>query len=1543
MSNDTLAGFRLSIQQERLWSQQTGEPSPFWAECELLLEGPLDAVRLREAIRGVVGRHEILRTVFPRRTGLKFPLQVISDRPDFSWQEANLSGLDDTAQSDKIREFGDIHKAESDLEQGPSLFVLLAKLAPNQHILVLVLPALCADLRSLQNLATEIGRCYAGGLDGGAEVMQYADVAGWQQELLASDETKPGRDYWRDYCRKLDLNSLDSGLSSFEAQSAADFLPDVVVREFEIPEQKKQPDSSLQEILLASWQVFLSRMTGCPAITVGYQLEGRNYTELTNALGLFAKYLPLELVCPDGARFDTLLQQMKRDTLDFRNWQDSFSWGYIGQPVGLEHCPMLPIAFDYTELSGSQIFDNVEFTTLRIEDSSERFLLKLSVRRQADRLRLQFYFDAARLDRPTIDRWSSHFLTLLAAAVRNPGTLISRLPLLDEAERRRILVDWNQTDADYPREQCIHDLFEAQAAKTPDLPAVRYKDDCLSYRELNEQANQLAHELRSKGVGPDSLVGLCIDRSTGMMIAVLAILKAGGAYVPLSGDHPKPRLAQQLVGASALVTEGKFECLMPSYGGPVILLDRDREHWSKQPNTNPQPLTNPDNLAYAIYTSGSTGTPKGVAVRHRNLVNYTSFIQRRLKLEECGEPLNFATVSTLGADLGNTCIYPSLVSGGCLHVIGYDVAADSQRLREYMARNSVDVLKIVPSHLMALLNSGGGKQVLPRKYLVMGGEALSFPLTETINSAGGNCEVLNHYGPTETTVGSLTLRLNEYDCKGSPAQTIPIGRPIGNTRIYILDAQGEPVPIGVAGELYIGGEGVTVGYVNQPERTAERFVPERYGPDANAKMYRTGDLVRYLPDRNVEFLGRVDDQVKIRGFRIELGEIGSVLLQHGAVKQAVVLALPDDRGEKSLVAYVVASVGGEELRSYLRTQLPDYMLPSAIVELPKLPLNANGKVDRQALPRPEDVKGAQKEPVAPRTPSEEVVAAIWEEVLKRDGIGVEDNFFEIGGHSLLATQIASRLREHFHIPAPVRVVFEAPSIAELADRMDATRREEQRLVPPPVKPVPRNGDLPLSYAQERLWVLDQIEPNSPLYNIPRALRLRGALRIDALERALNEIVRRHESQRTIFAVNAGHPVQVIMPLVTIPLVIHDLTTHPENLREEEARRISGEEAMRPFDLATGPLLRAHLMRLSPNDHVMQLTMHHIISDAWSAGIFLQELGLLYDAFCSAKPSPLPELTIQYADYAAQEREWLQGEVLDKQLAFWRERLKGAPPVLELPVDRPRPSHRTFQGAFETVHISADTLQAVKNLGRQEGATLFMTLMAAFQALLSKYSGQEQIVVGTDLANRTMPETERMIGFFINMLAVRTDLSGNPTFRELLRRVREGLLECYAHQDVPFPKIVQEIQPERSATQNPIVQVLFVMQNIPRPKRELAGLQVEGFEVPVISSKFDMAVFVAERPEELIGYWVYSTELFNRSTIQRMARQFGNLLESSVSEPDTRLSSLGMLSPEELAQQEAEKKNRKHSQFKKLKATVPQAIGFAADDGGKQSPEVAESK
>ncbi|MBZ5723308.1 MAG: amino acid adenylation domain-containing protein [Acidobacteriia bacterium] len=1070
MASNTMAGFRLSTQQERVWAQQQiGHGARFRAQCAVLIEGPLLVSKLQEALRAVVERHEILRTVFHRQAGLKVPFQVILESGEPAWNILDLSGSGEATQNQTIEKLF-LSETEFNLERGPVLQASLAILAPEKHVLVLRLPALSADSPSLRKLVAEIGETYAASFNGGkldGDVMQYADVVQWQNELLESEDTKAGRDFWREHCRKLDLASLGSTALPLEARTdAAKFSPETLASVVDpnplahLDSLTRQHNTSVAEFLLACWNILLWRLTGQPAVTTGFEFDGRKYEELEDALGLFAKYVPLQTSIEPELSFIEILRQVSSAIAEAHQWQESFAWSQIESSAD-SGGPMLPVTFDYAELGGKQQYGDLWFRVQEQRVCSDRFKLKLSAVRNDSGLTLEFHYDAARFDRDAIERLASYFQTLLAAALDQPETPVSRLPLLNPAQRQQLLVEWNQTAAAYADDQCLHQRFEAQAARTPERPALRFQEQQLSYRELNQQANRLAHYLRSLGVGPGGLVGLAVERSAEMMVAVLAILKAGGAYVPLNPDNPKPRLAQQTAGMVALITQQKLLGQMPEFAGKTLCLDRDQALWNKQPESNPRVETTPENLVYVIYTSGSTGVPKGVAVRHRNLVNYTEFITRRLQLEKYPEGLHFATVSTLGADLGNTCIYPALVSGGCLHVIAYEVSTDATRMAAYTAQHPIDVLKIVPSHLQALLQGAEAKHVLPRKYLITGGETLTAQLIERVVQLGAACDILNHYGPTETTVGSLTLRLNEYDRKHSPAASIPIGRPIANTQVYILDSNLQPVPVGVVGELYIAGAGVTAGYLNQAERTAERFVPNPFVNDAsgNTKMYRSGDLARWGADGNVEFLGRGDDQVKIRGFRIELGEIEAVLTQHASVKQAVVLAKADERGEKRLLAYVVANrepaTSSDDLRAYLKQQLPDYMVPTAVVLLAKLPLTANGKIDRQALPAPEAV--ASKEYVAPRTPTEEVVAGIWAEVLRLERVSTQDNFFDLGGHSLLATQVVSRVREHFRVELPIRILFEKPTICGLAEAIRAAQEAGADSAESAILPVAREA------------------------------------------------------------------------------------------------------------------------------------------------------------------------------------------------------------------------------------------------------------------------------------------------------------------------------------------------------------------------------------------------------------------------------------------------------------------------------------------------------
>jgi len=1037
MADNTISGFKLSLQQERIWLQQGSLPA-FRASSVLRISGVLDPSKLRIALQQVVDRHEILRTVFPRQAGVKVPFQVIQDKAAIYWKYTDPSA----------------QKAEDcppafDLENGPAVHARLTRTGANEHTLTLQMPALVADDRSMQTLAAELGQAYQSAPSSKAQedVLQYADYVEWQNELLHGEDTKAGREFWRDYCRKLDFNvqpalplENKANPDSFDPTALSASLDSSLLARLEA--LSSNSNIAVSDFLVSCWWALLSRLSGQSELILGYGFDGRKYDELEAAVGPFAKSLPVSLNVAPDEQFLAFSQRVKSAIAEAHNWEESFTWNHVETSASDSSTPVA-LQYSYLEPSGAQTYGDVTFSVVQQEVHAERYKLKLAVQKLGENLELRFHYDASRLSRDTIQLWAGYFQTLLAAAVANPETSVSRLPLLNTAERQQLLVDWNHTTADYPN-LCLHQLFEAQAARTPDRPALRFADELLTYRQLNQRSNQFAHYLRSLGVGPDSLVGLALDRSADLMIAVLGILKAGGAYVPLNPDNPKPRLAQQLDGAVVLVTEQKLLAQMPDFSGSTLCLDRDQHLWAKESLANPSTNTTPDNLVYIIYTSGSTGVPKGVAVRHRNLVNYSHFIAQRLELPKFPDGLHFATVSTIGADLGNTCIFPSLISGGCLHIIRYEDSTDSQRFARYTQQHPIDVLKIVPSHLQALLSASDGAEILPRKFLITGGETLTPKLLEKIAALHPACQVFNHYGPTETTVGSLTLKLQDYDWKNSPAASIPIGRPIANTQLYILDAHLEPVPLGVIGELYIAGDGVTAGYLNQPDKTAERFLTNPFSSNTTSKMYRTGDLARYWPDGNVEFLGRGDDQVKIRGFRIELGEIEAVLSQHPAVKQAVLLALEDEHGgqnyDKRLVAYIVAqreqTTSPDALRSYLKQHLPDYMVPAAFVLLPKIPLTPNGKIDRKALPAPEQAQAQTQTYVAPATPTEEAVASIWAEVLRRDRISTNDNFFDLGGHSLMATQVISRIREHFRVELAMRVLFEKPTIQAVSQAVE---------------------------------------------------------------------------------------------------------------------------------------------------------------------------------------------------------------------------------------------------------------------------------------------------------------------------------------------------------------------------------------------------------------------------------------------------------------------------------------------------------------------------
>jgi amino acid adenylation domain-containing protein len=1501
MQEEIIEGVRLSPQQKHLWSlQQTDHNESYRACCAILLEGHLRREVLNSALQNVVARFEVLRTVFQRLPGMRMPIQVVTQSDVSPPDEYDLRDLEAAEQETVIEKlFNEARHIPIDFEQGPLVYFSLILIAADRHLLVVSLPSLCADAAALRILLQEISSAYNANLRGEQlpdVLVQYADLSEWQNELFEGDDTRAGREYWL----KQDTSAWStlSLPSKRQIQQQTDFEPGTHVLKIDVPLYLQlkalavRKETSLQTLLTTCWQILLWRLTLQPEMIIGVYCDGRNYEELQDTLGLFAKFLPLPGCLDERHTFAGLLRQFDETRLELYKWQDCFAWEYLaaGAESDLAAC-FIPACFEWTEQIENCHAEGLSFSIYKQYVCHDRFELKLSCFEREAELVAELHYDAGLFDTEEVERLGQQFLTILADAVSRPDVAVGNLKILSDRERHRLLEEFNQTATLYSADTCIHHIFEAHVEKDAEAVALICEDQELTYGELNRRANQLANHLRRLGVGPEVLVGLCVERSLEMIVGLLGILKAGGAYVPLDPAYPSARLKLILNDAQppVLLTQERLAAGLPAYEGRCLRLDADWDAIAVESDENPSAITTTKNLAYVIYTSGSTGSPKGVAVEHGQLLNYVHGILDKLALPF---PATFATASTFAADLGNTAIFPALCSGGCLNVILPERFSDPEALADYVTRYPVDCLKIVPSHLAALLTGSELGNILPRQRLILGGEASGWGLIEKLRTLAPDCRILNHYGPTETTVGVLTYQVEEIVADQCSA-TVPIGYPIANTQIYLLDSNLQPVSIWATGEVYIGGHNVTRGYHNSPELTAEKFIANPFAAEPGARLYRTGDLARYLPNGSIEFLGRRDHQVKIRGFRIELGEIVAALSDHPFVQQSIALVQGPEGGEGRLVAYFVPAQtpppAVDELRRWLEQRLPHYMVPAAFVMLDCVPLTPNGKVDRRALPAFETGPGPSF--VTPRTITEEVIAGIWMEILHVGQVSIHDSFFEIGGHSLLATQMISRLRSIFQIEFPVRRLFEHPTLAQLAASVETTLRVAEGTAAPAIVPVARDVALPLSFAQQRLWFLDQLEPGSSFYNIPAAVRLQGTLDLTALEQSFNEVIRRHESLRTRFGVVNGVPVQVIDEAPEFSLPVLDLST----IDEAEARRVATEESQRPFDLAAGPLLRATVLRLGEQEHVLLCTMHHIISDGWSMGVLIRELTTLYEGYLQGESSPLQELPIQYADYAHWQRGWLQGEVLEKQLSYWKEHLAGAPAVLELPTDYPRPAVQSFHGANQSLTLPAELSQGLKALSQREGVTLFMTLLAAFQTLLSRYSGQDDIVVSTGIANRNRAETEPLIGFFVNTLVLRTDLSGEPSFAELLGRVREVTLGAYAHQDVPFELLVEALAPERDARYTPLFQVMLVLQNARVGEEvELEGLHVSRVGGESGTAKFDLTLFVAEHGEELALVLEYNTDLFAGATIEQMLESFRRLVEGIVAAPERSIGSFEMI-------------------------------------------------
>ncbi|MFD2169345.1 non-ribosomal peptide synthase/polyketide synthase [Tumebacillus lipolyticus] len=1133
----------------------------------------------------------------------------------------------------------------------------------------------------------------------------------------------------------------------------------------------------------------------------------------------------------------------------------------------------------------------VWWKTDQTADVPESFELLVTIADESVGMTVSFEYQAELFESSTIERMIGHFNQLLAAAASDANAEVSRLPMLSEQERSQLLVEWNRTASAYPQNSTLKTLFEEQAKLQPDGVAVRFLDQVVSYAELNARANRLAHHLRKLGVGPNVLVGICVERSVELVVGLLGIVKAGGAYVPLDAEYPTERLAfmMQDTELDILVAQDHLLDKLPEQATHVVRLDADRELLAQERTDDLQTETTADDLVYVIYTSGTTGRPKGICIKHRGVVR---LVKETNFFTASSEDL-FLQIAPISFDAATFEIWGSLLNGAALLVYPPS-KIDLVELSQLVESTRLTVLHLTAGLFNQMVDEHLDRLVHVRQ-LLTGGDALSVPHARRALRALPNCAISNCYGPTEVTMLASVYRMPSAD---ELAETARIGRPIANTELYVLDQQLQPVPIGVAGELYVGGPGLAAGYLHLPEMTADRFVMHPFSQVPGERLYRTGDRVRYLPDGNIEFFGRIDQQVKVRGYRIELAEIEEVLKAHAAVQDAVVIVREYAAGDKRLLAYLVPSDSGvptplPELRAYVRDRLPEYMVPAALIRIESIPLTPNGKIDRKSLPEPQQPSSEEAE--RSRTPIEELVGELFAGVLGYQRVGLADDFFGLGGHSLLATQAISRLRAAFRIDLSLRDLFEAPSVTLMAERIASMQASGTSLAIHQVTATERSAVAPLSFSQQRMWFLNQYQPGNPSYNLSFALHLTGDLYPDALEWSLNELVTRHEALRTSFLNVDGVPMQKIEPLWSLPFDVIDLQEWPAEERIDRAIELAEAEAKRPFQLDEDSLIRAALLLIDRDEYVLLLNLHHIVLDGWSMEVFAGELSAIYSAFLEGSLSPLEDMSIQYADFARWQRQHLTADLIDRQLRYWKERLAGMQ-ALQLPTDRPRPAVPSLAGAVHAFELSDRLTEALRTFSRREGVTLNMTLLAAFKTLLYRLSGADDIAVGSPVAGRPRPELESLIGCFVNTVVLRSDLSGELSFRELVKRVRETALDAYAHQDVPFEKVVAELQPGRDQSFSPLVQAMFQIE--PPAPFALEDVTIEQWDVHNGTAKFDLYLPIRDHGDKLVGRFEYNTDIFDAATISRMALHFITLLEGIVAQPDALLWQLPLLTAAE---------------------------------------------
>ncbi|MGW6577549.1 amino acid adenylation domain-containing protein, partial [Streptomyces sp. NPDC054945] len=1512
----------LSNAQRRLWfiGQLEGPSATYNLPMALRLKGALDAGALDAALRDVIGRHEVLRTVFATAGGE--PYQRVLDLEDLGWELL----VDDATPADVDAAVAEAAGHAFDLSSEVPIRAWLFPAGPDEQVLVVVVHHIAGDGWSMGPLARDVSVAYEARRAGRAPQweplpVQYADYALWQRELLGDDqdpESMLSRQvaYWRETLAgapeelTLPFDRPRPAVASHRGHTAPLEVPaEVHTRLLEVA---RTEGVTTFMVLQAALAVLLSRLGAGADIPIGSAHAGRTDEALDDLVGCFVNTLVLRADLSGDPTFTDVLARVREAGLSGGAHQDVPFERLVEElaPVrSMARHPLFQIVLTMQNTIEAVLdLGDVQAAGMSVGVSSAKFDLDVLVAEEFDSegapagFRGTVTAAADLFDVEAAERIAAAWARVLEAVVGDPRVRLSAVDVLAEDDLHRVLVEWNDTAAEVPA-GTVAVRFEAQVARTPDAVAVVADGSEVSYAELDARANRLAHYLVGQGVGPESVVGLCLGRGVEMIAAILAVWKAGAAYLPIDPAQPAERISFMLADTRAVLLLSIEDILDELPVGRVRAVAVDEPlvgvQLSMEPDTAPQVTTAPDQVAYVIYTSGSTGRPKGVAITHGSLANYVATVPARVGFGTPGD--RYALLQAQATDLGNTVAFASLVSGGELHVLGEGAVTDPAAVSRYLAEHRIDHLKAVPSHLAALGTADGLAKVLPAKSLVLGGEAAPSAWVLDLLAAAGDRAVFNHYGPTETTIGVATMHLTAERVADG---VVPVGAPVGNTRLYVLDAALGPVAPGVVGELYIAGTQLARGYVRRPGLTAERFVACPFG-GTGERMYRTGDRARWTADGQVVYLGRTDEQVKIRGFRIEPGEVQSALAAHPLVGQAVVIAREDVPGDRRLVAYVVADDPEmaqdpglpATIRKFAAQRLPEHMVPSAVVVLDGLPLTGNGKLDRKALPAPDGA--AARVGRGPANAREEILCAAFAEVLGLDRVGVDDDFFDLGGHSLLAVRLVSRIRVVLGVELEIRVLFEAPTVAGLAACIDEADGARTALMAQE-----RPERVPLSFAQRRLWFIGELEGPSPTYNIPITVRLNGAVDTAALNAALRDVIGRHEVLRTVFATADGEPYQRILDIEDLEWGLHVAEVPEAGLADaiDGATRYA-------FDLSAEVPFRAWLFSAGPEDRVVVVTIHHIAGDGWSTRPLARDVSVAYEARCAGRAPEWEPLPVQYADYALWQRELLGDENdpesrISRQVAYWREALAGAPEELELPFDHQRPAVASYQGHLVPLEISAEVHARLAEVTRAEGVTVAMALQAALAVLLSNLGAGTDIPIGSVNAGRTDEALDDLVGFFVNTLVLRTDLSGNPTFRELLSRVRESSLSAFAHQDVPFERLVEELAPTRSLARHPLFQVTLAVQNNAEAVLDLSGMRTEGAAEAEAQgatvAKFDLDVSVGETfdaqgaPAGLRGVLIAAADLFEPATVERLAGRLAFVLETVANDPDRLLSGVDVL-------------------------------------------------